>query len=110
MNSLISLSSKLKHAEMRITPQRMAICKMLSESDVHPTAVMSYEQVREQYPSLSLITVYNTLNTLADLGSINVLGHAGDDNVHYDADTEPHVSLACISCHKIVDVDSQYVG
>lgn len=110
MLSLEALTTTLKQAGMRITPQRIAICKLLTETDQHPTAAMIYEHVRAQYPSLSLMTVYNTLNTLADLGAINVLGHAGDDNVHYDADTEPHINLACISCHKIVDIPSEHVS
>jgi len=105
MPSQETLISALKQAEMRITPQRIAICKLLSETDSHPTAAMIYEQVHAQYPSLSLATVYNTLDALVGLGTINVLGHAGDDNVHYDGDTSPHIHLACVSCHKIIDVD-----
>ena len=34
---------------------------------------------------------------------------AGDGKVHYDADTEPHVNLACISCNRIVDIPSSHV-
>jgi len=89
-----------------MTPQRAAICQLLAETDSHPTAAMIYESVRVSYPSLSLTTVYNTLDVLADLGAINALGHAGDDAVHYDADITPHVNLACVSCHKIVDIES----
>jgi Fur family peroxide stress response transcriptional regulator len=67
---------------------------------------MIYEALKEEMPSLSLMTVYNTLNTLAELGAIQVIGQAGDDTVHYDPDTEPHVNLVCISCQKIIDVPS----
>jgi Fur family peroxide stress response transcriptional regulator len=108
-SSLFDLTTALKQAGMRTTPQRMAICKLLAETDSHPSAAMICEHVREQYPSLSLMTVYNTLNVLVDLGAINVLGHAGDDNVRYDADTSPHINLACISCHRIVDVPSMQI-
>lgn len=104
------LISTLQNAGMRITPQRIAICKLLSETDEHPTAAAIYEKIRAQYPSLSLATVYNTLDALVELGAVNVLGHAGDDNVHYDADTSPHINLACISCHKIVDLASPLVA
>ncbi len=103
------LASKLTQAGMRLTPQRAAICKVLSESADHPTAAEIFEQLRRHYPSLSLMTVYNTLNALVDLGAVNALGHAGDDNVHYDADVQPHVNLACISCHKIMDFASQHI-
>jgi Fur family transcriptional regulator, peroxide stress response regulator len=106
MSTLEHLTSTLKQAGMCLTPQRMAICKLLSESNAHLTAASIHTQVRAQYPSLALMTVYNTLNTLVDLGAINALGDAGDDNVHYDARTSPHINLACISCHTIVDIDS----
>ena len=94
MSSIETLTTALRQAGMRITPQRIAICKLLVETDTHPTAAAIYNKIRTQYPSLSLTTVYNTLDTLADLGAVHVLGHAGDDTVHYDADTTPHVNLA----------------
>jgi Fur family transcriptional regulator, peroxide stress response regulator len=109
MSNLPSLISALQQARMRLTPQRMAICKLLTESDEHPSAAMIYEELRPQFPSLSLATVYNTLEALVNLGAVNVLGHAGDDHVHYDADLEPHVNLACISCHRIMDIPSEHI-
>ena len=110
MSTPEELTYTLKQAEMRITPQRIAICKLLSENDGHPTAARIYEQLREQYPTLSLATVYNTLDALAGLGAVNVLGHVGDDNVHYDGNTTPHAHVACISCFKIEDVFSPLVA
>jgi Fur family peroxide stress response transcriptional regulator len=110
MLSLENFTSTLKQAGMRLTPQRLAIFKLLVETDMHPTAAMIYEHVRAQYPSLSLMTVYNTLNVLVELGAVNALGHAGDDNVHYDADTSPHINLACIACHKIMDIASPQIA
>jgi Fur family peroxide stress response transcriptional regulator len=104
MSTLDYFISTLKHSGMRLTPQRIAICKLLSESTAHPTAGIIYDQIRTQYPSLSLMTVYNTLNALVNLGVINSLGSAGDDNTHYDGNTSTHINLACISCHKIVDI------
>ena len=110
MSHVSILSSTLKQAGMRLTPQRLAICELLSETHTHPTAAAIFEQVRTQYPSLSLMTVYNTLNTLVDLGAVNALGNAGDDTIHYDGNTSPHINLACISCKKIEDIDSTKVA
>jgi Fur family peroxide stress response transcriptional regulator len=110
MSHVSILSSTLKQAGMRLTPQRLAICELLSKTHTHPTAAAIYEQVHSQYPSLSLMTVYNTLNTLVDLGAVNALGNAGDDTIHYDGNISPHINLACISCQKIVDVDSTKVA
>jgi len=108
-SSYSSLLNAIKHAGLRLTPQRLAICQLLAETDEHPTAAQIYQALKPQYPSLSLATVYNTLEALVELGVLNVLGHAGDDQVHYDADTQPHVNLACIVCHTIVDIPSEYV-
>ncbi|MCX6078897.1 MAG: Fur family transcriptional regulator [Chloroflexi bacterium] len=108
MNSS-DLTNTLKLSKMRLTPQRMAICELLTISNQHPTAAMIYSELRPQFPSLSLATVYNTLDTLVTLGAVNVLGHAGDDQVHYDADMAPHVNLACVTCHRIVDIPSAHV-
>jgi len=109
MSNPTALTKALQQAGMRITPQRIAICELLAHSDEHPTATMIYDELKPQHHSLSLATVYNTLDTLVGLGVVNVLGSAGDDKVHYDADTEPHVNLACISCSQIIDIPSEHV-
>lgn len=109
MSNITKLTNTLKQAGMRLTPQREAICKLLTESEEHPTAAMIYGGLHPHFPSLSLATVYNTLDTLVKLGAVNVLGHAGDDHVHYDPDMEPHVNLACVSCHRIIDIPSEHV-
>jgi Fur family transcriptional regulator, peroxide stress response regulator len=109
MSTFKSLVSALKQAGLHLTPQRLAICMLLSETRDHPTAASIYSQVHAEYPSLSLMTVYNTLHALVDLGAVNELGGAGDDIVHYDGNLTPHINLACTSCHKIVDVASPKV-
>lgn len=109
MSDLNVLTTALQGAGMRVTPQRVAICELLASSHEHPTAAMIYDELKPRFSSLSLATVYNTLETLVGLGVVNVLGHAGDDKVHYDADTEPHVNLACISCSRIIDIPSEHV-
>ncbi len=104
------LISALRKAGLRVTPQRIAICKLLAETDSHPTAAMIFEEIRRIYPTLSLTTVYNTLDVLVELGAVNILGHAGDNTIHYDANLSPHVNLACMRCHKIVDIESSVIA
>lgn len=99
----------LRRAGLRVTQQRIAICELLYRSDTHPTSNDIYQQLKERYPSLSLATIYNTLDVLVGMGYVNVLGSIGDDKVHFDGNTSPHVNLACIKCHKIVDLQSDLV-
>jgi Fur family peroxide stress response transcriptional regulator len=97
----------LRAAGYRLTPQRRAVCRALAASEEHPTAQSLYAALLEQHPSLSLTTVYNTLDTLVRLGAIHALGAVGDERTHYEPNTAPHVNVACISCHRIVDYDSR---
>lgn len=109
MTDTKTLTQKLKEAGLRLTPQRLAICEALAGTEEHPSAQMVYEQLQGTFPSLSLATVYNTLETLVQIGAINRLGTAGNDAERYDADTSPHVNLACISCHRVIDLPSRNV-
>lgn len=109
MNSPQLLIDALQQAGMRLTPQRQAICDLLAASEAHPSAAQIYQALKPRYTSLSLATVYNTLEALVRLGAVNALGSAGDDQTHYDADNSPHVNLACVSCHKIIDISSAHV-
>ncbi len=100
------LLDTLQAAGLRLTMQRRVICRYLAEKDTHPTAQRIYEDLKPAFPSLSLATVYNTLEALVELGAIHALGDAGDHSVHYDADISPHINLACVQCHRIIDLPS----
>ncbi len=103
------LTSALKDAGFRLTPQRTAICAALAAREDHPTAQSIHEELKQQYESLSLTTVYQTLDSLVRIGAIRSLGTAGDDSVHYEPNIEPHINLACLTCHRIRDLESEAV-
>ena len=105
-----TLTSSLKKSGLRLTATRLAVCKYLAETDEHPTASQIYHHLKEEYPSLSLATVYNTLDVLVDMGAINFLGQTGDGNVHFDPKVYPHINLACLKCHRIFDYPSEDVA
>ncbi len=109
MNDIYTLVNALKQSGSRITPQRAAICELLATTNQHPTAQAIYEQLKPVFPSMSLATVYNTLESLVDLEVINELGSAGDNASHYDANLCPHINLACVSCHRVIDLPSQHI-
>lgn len=92
----------LKQAGMRVTPQRRAICTYLSETDAHPTAYQVYEDISTLDPEISRATVYNTLNSLRELGAIVEVSF-GDGQTRYETDPSPHVNLICLRCRKIED-------
>lgn len=102
--------SSLQKSGLRLTATRLAICRLLSETNQHPTAQQIYLRLKDQFPSLSLATVYNTLDVLVSMGVVNVLGQTGDGNIHFDPKTYPHINLACLKCHQIIDFPSEDVA
>ncbi len=100
----------LHQAGLRVTPQRLAICQLLANTETHPTANDIFLELKDKYPSLSLATIYNTLDVLVGMGAVNALGSIGDDKVHFDGNTSPHINLACIKCHKIVDLHTKEIN
>ncbi|MCC7358552.1 MAG: transcriptional repressor [Anaerolineales bacterium] len=104
------VAQSLRQAGLRPTPQRLSVYRYLKATASHPTAQQVYEALAPEHPALSLATVYNTLETLVGLGLINALGAAGDDAVHYDGDTRPHINLACMQCHRVIDLQSESVS
>lgn len=108
MNDRVSvLTQGLRQAGLRMTMPRLAICRLLANNKTHPTAIQLHQALRREFPTLSLATVYSTLNTLVALGLVHELGHAGDGKKHYDPFTEPHINLICMQCHQIRDLDDR---
>ncbi len=94
----------------RLTPQRLAICSYLESAEGHPTAKSIFVRLKPQYQSLSLTTVYNTLQILAAAGAIHALGSRGDEPVHFELSRRPHINLKCVRCGDIVDFYSPTVS
>ncbi|MFX1478552.1 MAG: Fur family transcriptional regulator [Promethearchaeota archaeon] len=86
----------------KVTPQRLAIYKFISTRKDHPTADQIYQELKTDYPTLSLGTIYKTLHTLKELRLIQELGF-DIGRIRYDPDMELHINLICGECGKITD-------
>ena len=91
---------------LKATAQRIAIYNYLSHTTAHPKVETIYEALRPAYPSMSLATVYKTLDSLRRAGLVLEL-HTGGDSFRYDATTEPHPHLQCKECGAVLDMDPQ---
>lgn len=96
---------KLKGLEFRITPQRLAVLKILVSSDGHPSVERIFEQVKRDFPTTSLATVYKTVTLLKELHEVLELGFPGWSNRYDGNKPYPHPHLICTTCKKIVDPD-----
>ena len=89
----------------RLTPQRLAVLRILGKSTDHPSVEQIYRKVRRQYPMISRATVYKTVETLKAMGQVLELEFSGASN-RYDArGIEPHPHLICRGCGNIRDLE-----
>lgn len=102
---LDSMLKKLKERQFRITPQRIAILKILAASIEHPTVDRIYEQVKADFPTTSLATVYKTVTLLKELNEVLELGFPEGSNRYDGKRPYPHPHVMCLKCKKIVDPD-----
>jgi Fur family transcriptional regulator, peroxide stress response regulator len=87
---------------LALTPQRLAIYQMLAADDSHPSAEEIYRRIKPDIPSLSLGTVYRTLELFEEQGLVARV-HAFGDQARFDANLEPHYHLVCIRCRSVSD-------
>jgi Fur family peroxide stress response transcriptional regulator len=97
------LSTTLKESGFKLTPQRLSIARYLEGNTSHPTAARIYEDLKPDFPSMSMATVYNTLNMMTELGLVKEY-NLHKDQVHFDPDTNPHYHFCCTQCQAIIDI------
>lgn len=100
------LIRKMRARGGRITPQRVAIVRILAESSGHPSAEEIYRRIRRQFPTTSLATVYKVISLLKEMGEVLELGFA-DGSSRFDGhNPRPHAHLICVRCQKIIDPEA----
>ena len=100
---MTGIAELLKGNGLKVTPQRIAIYNYLINTKSHPSADIIYKALEEDYPALSLATVYKTLDTFRIKGLIQEL-NIGEDSFRYDADNSPHPHFLCRKCGKVYDL------
>jgi Fur family transcriptional regulator, peroxide stress response regulator len=97
--------NKLKEKGHRITPQRLAILKALTETPEHPSVEDIYEKVRINFPTTSLATVYKTISVIKEMGEVLELEFSSEHNRYDGHNPYPHPHLICLKCKRIMDPD-----
>lgn len=97
---------RLRANNKRLTPQRKLVLAILAEAGGHLDAPDIYERARQRDDELSLSTVYRTLGVLKETGIVREL-HLDEEHHHYELDDEDgHSHLVCLSCGRVIEVDS----
>ena len=100
---LAEMLSKIKSRNMRITPQRLAVLRILAASEGHPSVDDIYKQVKTEFPTTSLATIYKTISLLKELNEVLELGFPDGSNRYDGNNPIPHPHVICMKCKKIMD-------
>lgn len=101
---LSDMTDILRKAGLRPSQQRAAIAGYIDASRSHPSAEEIYNALVQDYPTLSLTTVYNTLYALEKAGLARILD-IESRNVRFDtAATAAHGHILCRKCGRIFDM------
>ena len=96
---------KLRDHGHKMTPQRLAVVKILASSDSHPSVEDIYRQIRKDFPTMSLATVYRNIVLIKKAGEVLELGFPDGSNRYDGKKPYPHPHVICIRCKKIIDLD-----
>ena len=94
---------------IKYSRQRESIKQCLAGRYDHPTAETVYLSIKEEFPNISLGTVYRNLSLLSDLGEIQkITTGVGPDR--FDGNPAPHYNFLCKGCGCVMDIklDNQH--
>lgn len=89
---------------LKYSRQRESIREFIHECRNHPTADMIYENIKKEFPNISLGTVYRNLSLLTNLNEITKIS-TGDGPDRFDGNIQPHTHFVCTKCHGIEDIE-----
>ena len=87
---------------VKVTHQRLEIFREIMAAGDHPSAEDVFRRVRKRIPTISLDTVYRTLNTFDRQGLIAKINFI-EERARFDPNTDSHHHLICSECGNITD-------
>ncbi|ETW98904.1 MAG: hypothetical protein ETSY2_42000 [Candidatus Entotheonella gemina] len=97
---------RLRQAGLKATGPRVILLTALEQNRSHPTAELLYESLQADHPSLSLSTVYQTLDAFIRTGLCRRVSEAGN-RLRVDGTPQDHDHAICRTCGEIFDIDRQ---
>ncbi len=95
----------LREKGLKVTPQRIAVYNMLLHTHEHPNAETIYRTLEATNPTMSLATVYKTLDYFKQLRLVQEL-NVGEGSARYDAIVCCHPHTVCTCCGAVTDLEN----
>jgi len=96
-------ASRLRAARLKVTGPRLAILEEVERNPDHPSAEELHRKLIDEHPSLSLSTVYMTLDAFVRAGLARRMPEV-DGRMRVDGFDQPHDHAICRGCGKIFDL------
>jgi Fur family transcriptional regulator, peroxide stress response regulator len=98
------LIEQLKNKGIRPSYQRLKVLEFLHLKGGHPTVDEIFRALSADNPSLSKVTIYNTLHILGEAGLLQVV-EIDDTEKRYDITLTNHGHFQCDSCKTIFNFE-----
>src|ERR1051325_7789875 len=93
-----------RKSDEKLTRQRDAVLQVIRSREDHPPAGEIFQAAREQLPTISYATVYNSLSFLKQAGLVHEIKF-GDGAGRYGREADRHDHATCSECGYLVDFD-----
>ena len=100
----------LRRHGYKLTPQRRTVVEVITSSQDHFTPADIYSKVHQGHPNIGLVTIYRTLEMLAELGLICELHAGGTCRSYTTGAPGHHHHLICSNCGTVIDFASHNLG
>jgi len=100
----------LRQHGYKLTPQRREVIRTITSRPDHLTPAAIYQKVHRDHPNIGLVTIYRTLEILAELELICELHAGGTCHSYTISAPQHHHHLICSNCGKIVDFTDHNLG
>jgi len=97
------VTTALRQNGYKLTPQRRVLIRTITSSRDHLTPADIYQKVHEEHPNIGLVTIYRTLEVLAELQLICELHAGGNCHSYTISAPQEHHHLICSNCGIVID-------
>jgi len=97
------MQTLLKNTTLKITPQRLAILNVINKYG-HISIEDIYEEIKSQFPSISLATIYKNIHTLKNANIVSEI-HPQDTKPRFEITKKPHGHFICKQCNSVYDFE-----
>lgn len=100
---MLMIKDLIKSVGLKATPQRIAIYESMRKLG-HACADMVVEDLKERYPSLTVATIYNVLESFVEVGLL-VKRFSLNHKMYFDVNTYEHAHCYDTVHNHFIDID-----